>query len=942
MGTGGPEGLRNGAPVGLYAGIAPDARLVDCKVLTDAGEGSGAAQALEWCIAHRDVIWTVPSADAVYRGVQVVNMSLGGATASDGTDADCAAVNAAVKAGIVVCVATGNDGNTQYMPSPAAADLDIACGSFQDNNTIGHADDVVADYSNEGPRMDDGDTDHFDEMKPSVCGSGTDIYSALGDPTTDGRHYHNINGTSMATPTVVGVCALILQANPNLSPTDVRTLIQNTAEHRTDHGKQAASASDPFHLDPNYHPSWGWGQPDAVAAVEEALNPFTTQVTEEGSTGSALVAGHLQVGIRWVTQREIDVHHFVVWRAPDLGGTAGTFAAASGAVAPVGHALIEKVGNRTSYSYSDQDPSLAAGASYWYQVRWYEAGGAEHIEPAFQVKTAVKPVRARVSWAITHNSYDSDLVVLYGSGVGTGSPAFVRPTPGTPLADSTKVIVPIGFGGATTEYFFHADLTDDDLVAGFLPPSAANPWFLSALEKGYVNTEGVVDSFSVAVYSGSSATVYRAANPPTATVETQTTVFWIPSNPALALNHSPVISPVGNRTVGEGLHLNFTVQASDPDGDALTYSSGSLPPGATYNTSSHVFDWMPTFGQAGSYTVKFFATDPSLAADTETVQISVYSRAPGSNTAPTLQSIADKTVHVESFLTFTVSAADPEGDAMTYSASPLPSGASFNASDRSFNWLPHSGAEGSYHVTFRVFDAHGAADSQSVLISVQPGSAHLPPQGGCVPDSVVYTGTIGTGVQGTMSDTKTVPFVIPSGTGAVQGALYWTGAPAIDLDFFLLDGQGNMVNSSASLNEPEVVTVLDPAPGNYTWKVVAFNNPVANLAYSITSTLCHRTATGIGGTAPGNFALSPNSPNPFARATTIRFSLARPGAAMLRIFDVQGRVARTLVQGAMGPGAYQRVWDGKRDDGAAASAGIYFYRLETGEGTLSKKMMLLR
>src|SRR5207249_6045967 len=75
-------------------------------------------------------------------------------------------------------------------------------------------------------------------MKPSVLGSGSDIVSALGDPTTDGKRYHNINGTSMATPTIAGLCALVRQANPNLTPLQVRDLLQNTAEHRTDHGQQ--------------------------------------------------------------------------------------------------------------------------------------------------------------------------------------------------------------------------------------------------------------------------------------------------------------------------------------------------------------------------------------------------------------------------------------------------------------------------------------------------------------------------------------------------------------------------------------------------------------------------------------------------------------------------------------------------------------------------------
>ena len=280
-------------------------------------------------------------------------------------------------------------------------------GALQDANSLQHSDDIVADYSNEGPRTDDGDSDHFDEMKPSVLGSGSDIVSALGDPTTDGKRYHNINGTSMATPTIAGLCALVRQANPNLTPLQVRDILQNTAEHRTDHGQQPPSASDPFHLDPNYHPSWGWGEPDAYAAVKEALNSNTTQVIAEGAT-PALIMGQLQVQVRWTTQREIDVAHFNVYRAPDLGGYAGNFASVSPDVTPTGSAVIERSPNRTSYTLTDTDPGLVAGTPYWYQVRWTGTGGGTHIEPAFRVTTDTPPVRARVKWVISHNAIDND------------------------------------------------------------------------------------------------------------------------------------------------------------------------------------------------------------------------------------------------------------------------------------------------------------------------------------------------------------------------------------------------------------------------------------------------------------------------------------------------------------------------------------------------------
>src|SRR5262249_17251762 len=150
--------------------------------------------------------------------------------------------------------------------------------------------------------------------------------------------------------------------------------------------------------------------------------------------------------------------------------------------------------NRTYYNWTDADLSLVAGNLYWYQVRWTDTQGREHMEPAFQVKTQVKPTLARVMYSITHESLDNDASVRFGTAVSPASPAFVRAGGGRPAADFSKVIAP-GVGDGFTEYFFHVDLTADDLVSGFLPPSAANPWFLEVAEEGYLNTSGIVDSF---------------------------------------------------------------------------------------------------------------------------------------------------------------------------------------------------------------------------------------------------------------------------------------------------------------------------------------------------------------------------------------------------------------------------------------------------------------
>ena len=88
------------------------------------------------------------------------------------------------------------------------------------------------------------------------------------------------------------------------------------------------------------------------------------------------------------------------------------------------------------------------------------------------------------------------------------------------------------------------------------------------------------------------------------------------------INHPPVISPIGNQTVYEGSLLQFTVSAADADNDPLTYSASTLPSGAGFSTSTHVFSWRPASGQAGTYYVTFQVTD-GKASTSQTITITV-------------------------------------------------------------------------------------------------------------------------------------------------------------------------------------------------------------------------------------------------------------------------------------------------------------------------------
>jgi hypothetical protein len=96
------------------------------------------------------------------------------------------------------------------------------------------------------------------------------------------------------------------------------------------------------------------------------------------------------------------------------------------------------------------------------------------------------------------------------------------------------------------------------------------------------------------------------------------------------------------------------------------------------------------------------------------------------------------------------------------------------------------------------------------------------------------------------------------------------------------------------------------------------------------------------GTPPSASYLAPNSPNPFASTTRIRFGLAEAGVATVRIYDVAGRLVRTLVEDAHPAGNHAAVWDGKNHRGNKVPGGVYFCRVEVGSFVQTRKMVVIR
>jgi hypothetical protein len=187
-------------------------------------------------------------------------------------------------------------------------------------------------------------------------------------------------------------------------------------------------------------------------------------------------------------------------------------------------------------------------------------------------------------------------------------------------------------------------------------------------------------------------------------------------------NQAPVLTNSGNKSVNEGAPLTFTLSATDSDNDALTFSSPNLPTGANINSTTGVFSWTPAYNQAGTYAnVQFIVSDSQLT-DSENITIIVNNV----NQALVLSATGNKSVTEEQLLSFAISATEPDGDSLIYSANNTPARASFNGTTRAFIWVPASSQVGSY-VNFRFAVTDDAlSTSENITITINASTPLSP------------------------------------------------------------------------------------------------------------------------------------------------------------------------------------------------------------------------
>ena len=243
------NGASSGSPV---MGTAPDANIIGIKAFQSdwSADADDVVKGIKWAIEHKKEY-----------NIRVLVLSLGGPEECSYTEDPVAqAVEEAYRAGIVPVVAAGNEGpRPRTIGTPGIDPLALTVGALDTMKTADRGDDDIPPFSSRGPTR-------YDKLdKPDIVFPGVDMTAPLspgsvfdesGDYDHVGNEYLIVSGTSMAAPGVAGVVADLIQANPDLTPEDIKNVLTGSA------------VSVAVYLSSIQQ---GKGAPDAEKALEMAL-----------------------------------------------------------------------------------------------------------------------------------------------------------------------------------------------------------------------------------------------------------------------------------------------------------------------------------------------------------------------------------------------------------------------------------------------------------------------------------------------------------------------------------------------------------------------------------------------------------------------------------------------------------------------------------------------
>jgi hypothetical protein len=397
------------------------------------------------------------------------------------------------------------------------------------------------------------------------------------------------------------------------------------------------------------------------------------------------------------------------------------------------------------------------------------------------------------------------------------------------------------------------------------------------------------------------------------------------------VNRPPVFAP---KTVSlaktDKDTVKVTLAATDADGDAVTYSVGTISPAAAAapTVAGGILTWKPAFADAGStFTITAIASDgvttgqgPTPGRDTMTVTVVVTrSRILGDADGNGTVQAADASLVLQKVVGL------------------------ITVTDAATLWAMDATKDGTWSSLDAAYILQAAAFIR-VLTSAVPDET--------LSKAVVQaTGTLEMASPEATTNPEEVKVGVKLSNPSNVYAVAWTtrgdfSQVSIDaINASLPEGWdmkwnviGNELRFAAAGTTPmsggEVATIM-----------IHLKSKESRLSFS-TDAMLNENFQSLGSVEvaaiPTVFALEQNYPNPFNPSTTIRYQIPNDASVNLVIYNVQGQKIRTLISKEQKAGYYSAVWDGRNEAGQTVSSGLYLYRVQAGSFVATQKMLMLK
>ncbi|MCA9757536.1 MAG: S8 family serine peptidase [Candidatus Eisenbacteria bacterium] len=857
-------------------------------------------------------------------GVDVASMSLGAAISSDGpTDS---AISYAYNAGVTILAATGNE-NASTISYPAINSLVIGVGAASPCGERKRSSSSSSEV-NPGVNTDpngytcDGERwwgSNYGTNSQDAAGA-VDLIAPTILPTTDiggsggynsGDYDNWFNGTSCATPYAAGVAALVVSANPTFTPAQVRNALVTTCTDVT--SVESGSGWDRYS---------GYGMINAAGAVGSSGGGGGNQEYSTLPYSTGFEGG---LDVYWDTQSSASVGRIQTTSAntPHSGSSHLTMDCSTSGTYSQNEAWL----------HLDLSGESNVDLSFW----WKEFGDETHSQDGVYFSNNGGASFVKVQ-DLNGASYTNNTWVQFNLDLDALASA-------NGLSLSDQFVIKFqqydNYPIATDGFAF-----DDISVTG----GVANTVTLTAPNGGETFTSGTSTNVTW-TSTGSIANVAldystNAGGSWTSIVASTTndgSYSW--TVPATATTQGRVrVSDASNSGVNDASNANFTIEVPSGGGYAsLPYTTGFEGGLDSYwdTQSSNSFGRIQTTSantphSGTSHLTMDVTTNGNYAQNEAWLHLDLSGQ---SNVDLSFwwKDFGDET-HTQDGIYF--SSNGGTSFVKVYNLN----GASYsNNTWRQFtidvDALASSNGlslTGTFVVKFQQYDNYAIATDGFAFDDIAVTSSGGGGGGGGITsetepngDSTTANGPISTGtaVSGTISSSADDDWFYFDVTSAGTVNISLAIGSSADLDWYLYNSSLTEVARGYTVNNPETGS-YNAAAGRYYLRIDGYQGATSSYSVTVTGGLqLFALATRLD--LPKAVELHTGAPNPFAQSTTMRFDLPKTTRVNIAIFDVSGRLVRTLVDREVDGGYHSIDWDGRDDLGKPVANGVYFTILQT-------------